>query len=237
MKTEYFFFYNMVITNLSQEIITCLAVQLGLLCQTMEVLGVVYVPKLNGPCYIKPGHLNIALIQSTQTRGGATGYCGLEIISGSRPQYVEIFKYVLNAINDDPSLLGDIKLGFVAVDACRSDLVALARSLYFIPDTTDQWSHLENVDVSRMPAYVEDCSTELDRFPIIGAVGPMTSSQAVTIGTLFSLFQMPLLATTATSDELSNNARFPYFMRLVPPDRFQVRTPCCLRHYMLMICK
>ncbi len=196
---------------------------MAFICKTMEVFGTVYVPKLNGPCYIKPGHLNIALIQSTQTRGGDTEYCGSEIISGSRPQYVEIFKYALNMINEDPNLLGDIKLGFVAVDACRSDLVALARSLYFIPDTADKWSHLKDVNVSLTPAYVEDCGTELDRFPIIGAVGPMTSSQAITIGTLFSLFQMPLLATTATSDELSNNARFPYFMRLVPPDRFQAQ--------------
>ena len=187
----------------------------------LEVLGTVYVPNLNGLCYIKQGHLNIALIQSSQERGRGQRYCGQEIISGSRPQFVEMFKYALNEINLNPNLLGNIKLGFVVVDACRNDLVALARSLYFMPDIKDHWSHLVSMNVSYTEPYVKTCGAELNRYSVVGAVGPMTSSQAVTIGTVFSLFQMPLLATTATSDELSDNARFPFVMRLVPPDRFQ----------------
>ena len=35
------------------------------------------------------------------------------------------------------------------------------------------------------------------------------------------LFEIPVLSTFATSDELSDKSRFEYFMRLVPPDNFQ----------------
>ena len=47
----------------------------------------------------------------------------------------------------------------------------------------------------------------------------MASSDRLQIG---GLSRVPVVSYTATSDELSNAERFPYFLRTVPPDKFQV---------------
>ena len=57
---------------------------------------------------------------------------------------------------------------------------------------------------------------------VVGVVGPGSSSEAVMVAGLFSVLQLPLLATMATNDELSDKSRYEYFTRLVPPDKFQV---------------
>ena len=48
------------------------------------------------------------------------------------------------------------------------------------------------------------------------------SRQAVMTANVLSLFQIPNLGIWATSDELSDKSRYEYFLRLVPPDSFQV---------------
>ena len=96
--------------------------------------------------------------------------------------------------------------------------MALARSLYFIPDT-------RSINRNSYSTYEEgigfNCSDEVQSFDIIGIIGPSTSRQAVMVSSLMSLFEIPVLSTFATSDELSDKSRFEYFMRLVPPDNFQ----------------
>ncbi|KAK2142344.1 hypothetical protein LSH36_967g00009 [Paralvinella palmiformis] len=41
------------------------------------------------------------------------------------------------------------------------------------------------------------------------------------VSSFLGLFNIPVLSPWSTSDELSDKSRFPYFMRLVPPDSFQ----------------
>ena len=66
---------------------------------------------------------------------------------------------------------------------------------------------------------------DLDRqYDVISVVGLGTSRQSVMSSSLLSLFKIPHIATWATSDELSDKTRFEYFMRVIPPDRFQVKS-------------
>lgn len=48
-----------------------------------------------------------------------------------------------------------------------------------------------------------------------------TSSKSVLVSSLLSLHRVPMISPEATSDVLSDNSDHAYFLRLVPPDRYQ----------------
>ena len=60
-------------------------------------------------------------------------------------------------------------------------------------------------------------------YDVAGVLGPSSSSSAIFVSRMLALQQIASFSTWATSDELSDKGRFPYFMRVVPPDSFQVR--------------
>ena len=66
-------------------------------------------------------------------------------------------------------------------------------------------------------------------YDVAGVLGPGSSSSAIFVSRLLALQQIASFSTWATSDELSDKDRFPYFMRVVPPDRFQVCNVFILR--------
>ena len=55
-------------------------------------------------------------------------------------------------------------------------------------------------------------------------IGMGPSRQAVMTANILSIFKIPNLGILATSDELSDKTRFEYFLRLLPPDKYQVRS-------------
>ena len=59
-------------------------------------------------------------------------------------------------------------------------------------------------------------------FDVAAVVGPLTSSMAVASVPFLNNFNIPVLSMTASSDQLDDNVGFPYFARLVPPDKYQV---------------
>ena len=64
---------------------------------------------------------------------------------------------------------------------------------------------------------------DFDRqYKVVAVIGMPSSRHSVMSSPLMSLFQIPHISITSTSDELSDKSRFEYFMRVVPPDRFQV---------------
>ena len=58
---------------------------------------------------------------------------------------------------------------------------------------------------------------------IVGVYGAGYSRQAVMVAGYLSLFRVPLLSPFASSDDLSDLSRFPYFARLIPPDMYQTQ--------------
>ena len=179
--------------------------------------GDISVPNLNGECYMRKGDLNIGILLSSRDTG-VNMLCSEGLKSKTVLQYVEAVKFAIDEINERTDLLPNITIGYVFLDTCDKDLVALARSLYFIPDTriinrNSYSTHKEGIGFN--------CSDKVKSFDIIGIIGPSTSRQAVMVSSLMGLFEIPVLSTFATSDELSDKSRFEYFMRLVPPDNFQ----------------
>ncbi len=53
--------------------------------------------------------------------------------------------------------------------------------------------------------------------------GPMYSAASLMVAPMMSLYQIPTLGMYATVDELSDKTKYEYFIRLIPPTRFQVR--------------
>jgi ABC-type branched-subunit amino acid transport system substrate-binding protein len=52
-------------------------------------------------------------------------------------------------------------------------------------------------------------------------IGPSHSSVAEQVANLFTLFKMPLVSFMAASETLSDQQRYPYFLRTLPSDKYQ----------------
>ncbi len=183
---------------------------IGLSFLLFELLNTVYcnpaIPNLNGHCYLRPQDINIGLIIPI-TGGGyyiddtkGSEACDIENVSPWRVQYVEAFKFALDEVNNSTTILPNISLGYIIMDTCYRDLTALSRSLYFIPDK-------DTVPVKTEQAYVKDCGNEVEFYSATGIVGPSSSRDAVMFAPLMGLFQIPMLGTYTTSDELSDKSR------------------------------
>ncbi|KAF6720899.1 Metabotropic glutamate receptor 5, partial [Oryzias melastigma] len=59
--------------------------------------------------------------------------------------------------------------------------------------------------------------------PIVGLIGPGSSSVAIQVQNLLQLFNIPQIAYSATSMDLSDKSLYKYFMRVVPSDAQQAR--------------
>ena len=125
-----------------------------------KILGKKIVPHLNGDCYVQPGDINLGLLTSSLSRGDEY-HCSNSLSDPIKIQYTEMFKYAISEINKNTSILDNITLGFVMMDICQRDLVALARALYFIPDSEMPASHFTK-------KYAYNCSDALKSFPVTG---------------------------------------------------------------------
>nr|XP_029543431.1 metabotropic glutamate receptor 1-like isoform X3 [Oncorhynchus nerka] len=141
-------------------------------------------------------------------------------------QRVEAMFHTLDRINSNPNLLPNITLGCEIRDSCWHSSVALEQSIEFIRDslisirdddnkdgTSRQWC-IEGMPVSQPPA---------TKRPIAGVIGPGSSSVAIQVQNLLQLFNIPQIAYSATSIDLSDKTLFKYFLRVVPSDTLQAR--------------
>lgn len=146
-------------------------------------------------------------------KGGAL--CGEEI---NEIQHLEAMIWSVNKVNEDEHILKKtgIKLGMVAYDTCYSDTIALQRALNFIPKRylieTQSWQ----CDDGKEPTYTLTGK-------MLGVVGASTSAVSKQVASFLRLFQLPQVSYMATSPELSDMARYDYFMRTVSSDKYQAQ--------------
>uniref|UniRef100_A0A8C5AUS7 Metabotropic glutamate receptor 5 n=1 Tax=Gadus morhua TaxID=8049 RepID=A0A8C5AUS7_GADMO len=138
-------------------------------------------------------------------------------------QRVEAMFHALDRINADPHLLPNITLGCEIRDSCWHSSVALEQSIEFIRDSLisirddkdgARWC-VEGVPHSQPPPSTKK--------PIAGVIGPGSSSVAIQVQNLLQLFNIPQIAYSATSIDLSDKTLFKYFLRVVPSDTLQAR--------------
>ncbi|XP_072472895.1 metabotropic glutamate receptor 5 isoform X1 [Notamacropus eugenii] len=134
-------------------------------------------------------------------------------------QRVEAMLHTLERINSDPTLLPNITLGCEIRDSCWHSAVALEQSIEFIRD-----SLISTEEEEGLVRCVDGSSTPFrSKKPIVGVIGPGSSSVAIQVQNLLQLFNIPQIAYSATSMDLSDKTLFKYFMRVVPSDAQQAR--------------
>ncbi|XP_068198632.1 metabotropic glutamate receptor 1 [Antennarius striatus] len=137
-------------------------------------------------------------------------------------QRVEAMFHTLDRINADPDLLPNISLGCEIRDSCWHSSVALEQSIEFIRDSLI--SIRDDKDGSKWcidgtPSHQPPPTKK----PIAGVIGPGSSSVAIQVQNLLQLFNIPQIAYSATSIDLSDKTLFKYFLRVVPSDTLQAR--------------
>ncbi|KAK6297562.1 hypothetical protein J4Q44_G00321450 [Coregonus suidteri] len=137
-------------------------------------------------------------------------------------QRVEAMFHTLDRINADPFLLPNISLGCEIRDSCWHSSVALEQSIEFIRDSLisirddkdgSKWC-IDGTPTNQPPP---------SKKPIAGVIGPGSSSVAIQVQNLLQLFNIPQIAYSATSIDLSDKTLFKYFLRVVPSDTLQAR--------------
>ncbi|XP_033847009.1 metabotropic glutamate receptor 1 isoform X1 [Periophthalmus magnuspinnatus] len=137
-------------------------------------------------------------------------------------QRVEAMFHTLDRINADPYLLPNISLGCEIRDSCWHSSVALEQSIEFIRDSLisirddkdgSKWC-IDGTPSNQPPP---------TKKPIAGVIGPGSSSVAIQVQNLLQLFNIPQIAYSATSIDLSDKTLFKYFLRVVPSDTLQAR--------------
>uniref|UniRef100_A0A673ZAK9 Metabotropic glutamate receptor 1 n=1 Tax=Salmo trutta TaxID=8032 RepID=A0A673ZAK9_SALTR len=139
-------------------------------------------------------------------------------------QRVEAMMHTLDLINSDPQLLPNITLGCEIRDSCWHSAVALEQSIEFIRDTLVSNEEEESLSQGKClgEAGVEVTPVR-GKKPIVGLIGPGSSSVAIQVQNLLQLFNIPQIAYSATSMDLSDKSLYKYFMRVVPSDAQQAR--------------
>uniref|UniRef100_A0A672QQ62 Glutamate metabotropic receptor 1 n=1 Tax=Sinocyclocheilus grahami TaxID=75366 RepID=A0A672QQ62_SINGR len=146
-------------------------------------------------------------------------------------QRVEAMFYTLDRINADQNLLPNITLGCEIRDSCWHSSVALEQSIEFIRDSLisirddkdgSKWC-IDGTPSTQPPS---------TKKPIAGVIGPGSSSVAIQVQNLLQLFNIPQIAYSATSIDLSDKTLFKYFLRVVPSDTLQARAMLdIIKHY------
>ncbi|KAM9353998.1 metabotropic glutamate receptor 1 [Pholidichthys leucotaenia] len=146
-------------------------------------------------------------------------------------QRVEAMFHALDRINSDPNLLPNISLGCEIRDSCWHSSVALEQSIEFIRDSLisirddkdgSKWC-IDGTPSNQPPP---------TKKPIAGVIGPGSSSVAIQVQNLLQLFNIPQIAYSATSIDLSDKTLFKYFLRVVPSDTLQARAMLdIVKHY------
>ncbi|XP_028656246.1 metabotropic glutamate receptor 5b isoform X1 [Erpetoichthys calabaricus] len=134
-------------------------------------------------------------------------------------QRVEAMLHTLDRINSDSRILPNITLGCEIRDSCWHSAVALEQSIEFIRD-----SLVSSEEEEGLMRCNEEGNTQLrTKKPIVGVIGPGSSSVAIQVQNLLQLFNIPQIAYSATSMDLSDKTLYKYFMRVVPSDAQQAR--------------
>ncbi|KAL8592311.1 hypothetical protein ACOMHN_036945 [Nucella lapillus] len=119
--------------------------------------------------------------------------------------YGEAVAYAVEKVNKQQLLPHNLTLGYAILNSCDSRTVTAAQSVSFLPYTK--------------------CSSEENKttYDVVAVLGATTSGQTIAATHILERGQVPMISVFATSDELVSIERFPYFLRVVPPDKYQFK--------------
>uniref|UniRef100_A0A087Y186 Glutamate receptor, metabotropic 6a n=1 Tax=Poecilia formosa TaxID=48698 RepID=A0A087Y186_POEFO len=162
-----------------------------------------------------PGDITLGGLFPIHARGPHGVNCG-ELKKEKGIHRMEAMLYALDQINSDPELLPNITLGARILDTCSRDTYALEQSLTFVQaliqkDTSDIRCSNGEPPLIRKPERV------------VGVIGASASSVSIMVANILRLFEIPQVSYASTAPELSDNNRYDFFSRVVPPDSYQAQ--------------
>ena len=185
--------------------------------------GKLLVPKNNISEWHEEGDINIGYLLRIHSRSkNGDSLCDLyRSVNIHNLQDTYAVKWTIDGINRRKDILPNITLGFTIIDTCTDqiDLNTLARSLQFLPDDAPRGP---DADCLNRTEEVREVSYVPRHYSVAGIVGPDTSRESVSLASVFSVFHIPVMSIFSTSDELTDVARFKYFLSLVPPNRVSI---------------
>ena len=134
---------------------------------------------------------------------------------------LEAMVYAIEMINNMTGvndILPNISIGYEIYDTCSTEAVSLSNGLRFVRYYDIKDWHCTLVGNNNIFN-----GSSLSPSPVLGVIGTESSSTTLVVDQMYSIFHLPLLSYFATSDDLSDTSRFPYFLRVVPPDSLQVQ--------------
>uniref|UniRef100_A0A3B4FBL3 Glutamate metabotropic receptor 4 n=1 Tax=Pundamilia nyererei TaxID=303518 RepID=A0A3B4FBL3_9CICH len=182
-----------------------------------------------------PGHthLNSIRIDGDISLGGlfpvhARGHdgkpCG-ELKKEKGIHRLEAMLFALDRINNDNNLLPNITLGARILDTCSRDTHALEQSLTFVQALIEK----DGTDVKCLGGGAP-IITKPER--VVGVIGASSSSVSIMVANILRLFKIPQVSYASTAPELSDNTRYDFFSRVVPPDTYQAQAMVDIVKYM-----
>ncbi|XP_016117553.1 metabotropic glutamate receptor 8-like [Sinocyclocheilus grahami] len=149
------------------------------------------------------------------SRGERGAPCG-ELKKEKGIHRLEAMLFALDLINKDPDLLPNVTLGARILDTCSRDTYALEQSLTFVQALIER----DSTDV-RCASGEQPIFAKPDK--IIGVIGAAASSVSIMVANILRLFKIPQISYASTAPELSDNTRYDFFSRVVPPDSYQAQ--------------
>uniref|UniRef100_A0A2C9JQY9 G-protein coupled receptors family 3 profile domain-containing protein n=1 Tax=Biomphalaria glabrata TaxID=6526 RepID=A0A2C9JQY9_BIOGL len=169
--------------------------------------GDAILPGLSQGAYVKNGDLNLGTFLGIYTSLSSTSFkCDVFTLTESTLQKMEAIAYAVELTNNSSTILPNVSLGFVILDECGHPNTVLAQSLNFLPKLKNSSS-------------VGSGGTTYD---VVGVVSPSRSDWTSPISQMYSVAKLPIVGYKTGSDELSDKYKHRYFLRVVPPDKYQV---------------
>uniref|UniRef100_A0A8C0IV76 Glutamate metabotropic receptor 6 n=1 Tax=Chelonoidis abingdonii TaxID=106734 RepID=A0A8C0IV76_CHEAB len=170
----------------------------------------------SGPFSIRiEGDVTLGGLFPVHARGPAGVPCG-EVKKEKGIHRMEAMLYALDQINADPQLLPNLTLGARILDTCSRDTYALEQSLTFVQALIQKDTSDVHCADGRPPLL-----TRPER--VVAVVGASASSVSIMVANVLRLFAIPQISYASTAPELSDNNRYDYFSRVVPPDSYQAQ--------------
>lgn len=146
--------------------------------------------------------------------------------------WVEAMMYAIEEINENKSLLPNIRLGFDIRDSCNIADLALGAALDFMLTPTANGSYMETFDnKSESSCFCNKNANHSSIPPVIAVVGGASSSISTSVSTVFSTDNIPQISYSSTSPTLSNKDVYRTFFRTIPSDLYQAKAIADILQY------
>ncbi|XP_035486165.2 metabotropic glutamate receptor 4-like isoform X2 [Scophthalmus maximus] len=161
------------------------------------------------------GDISLGGLFPVHARGHDGKACG-ELKKEKGIHRLEAMLFALDRINNDNNLLPNITLGARILDTCSRDTHALEQSLTFVQALIEK----DGTDVKCLGGGAP-IITKPER--VVGVIGASSSSVSIMVANILRLFKIPQVSYASTAPELSDNTRYDFFSRVVPPDTYQAQ--------------